>query len=1078
MALLHCRQVLFPEMFALIQRKRFAPTVAPVLVLLLLFAAAKAAVSVSWGSEHVTRAGDYTIENWQVEEGLPQISVTSIAQTPDGYLWLGTFNGLARFDGVRFTVFDEANSPALGGSSILRLITDCQGGLWIMTQEGGLARLADGRFTAYGPERGLPACGAAALVVDLEERLLVVDRNGGLHRIEDGQLVTPEREDHLGGTEPRLLVAPSEPCWVDQQGKATHARLVPLLLRRTDGNDPPQVELRVPCATRSREGGFWLAATSGVYRLQNGCLQGPPTAFPQPMKSVVAMADDGLGNLWVGCWANGLFRKDSTGQWQQFTVGAGLAEHDVASLFVDRESNVWVGTFSGGLHRFKLRVFRTYDSRDGLAGNTVMSVTEDRRGRLWMGINGGGLNCWEEGRFAPVTTPSEIRGYGLAYCVLADRQDAIWVGLYGEKALRLHAGALTPYHLGAGSSEPLTPRALFEDRAGTIWLGCTQGLLRHDAGQFRRYTTQDGLTHDDVRALAEDRNGTLFVGTHGGGLNCLSSNRFSCFTARDGLPEKHIAALWMDPDGALWIGTVYGGLSRYYQGRFASITTRDGLPSNAIGTILEDDTRNLWLGSKRGIVRVNRPELNSYLDGQPSALTWRVFNGSDGLNSIECTGGGQPASCKTRDGRLWFATVKGLAVVEPRQLPFNSIPPPVVIEEVLVDEVLVASNVNDRGLESIGQPPLAATLSNAPRSTVDSSGTFRASRIGARSTERLLVPPRKNRIEFRYTAPSLISPDKVRFRYRLNGLDRDWIQGGSQRSASYDRVLPGAYRFEVTACNNDGVWNATGATLGLVVLPPWWMTWWFRALAGIGVAGIVFGWYEHRLHRLRRQRQAQESFSRRLIASQESERQRLAGELHDGLGQDLLVIASQAQLSLGQPGNSPTTTARLQEITDTAKQAIQQARRMAHNLRPGLLEELGLTKAIRANADRAAHASGISMAVALEDVDGLLPPEFEVNLFRISQEGLNNVLKHANASKVEITLTKQPISLCLLVEDNGRGFEPGRLESAPPDQRGFGLHQIAERAKMMGGRLDLQSRPGKGTRLIVEVPLQGSRFRP
>ena len=270
------------------------------------------------------------------------------------------------------------------------------------------------------------------------------------------------------------------------------------------------------------------------------------------------------------------------------------------------------------------------------------------------------------------------------------------------------------------------------------------------------------------------------------------------------------------------------------------------------------------------------------------------------------------------------------------------------------------------------------------------------------------------------------------------------------------------------------MWNETGAVLGVTVLPPWWMTWWFRGTLIVGATGLIFGWYELRLHRLRRARLAQESFSRRLLASQENERRRIAGELHDGMGQDLLVIASQAQLSLAQEQNPAGTAARLKEIADTAKQALQQARRMAHNLRPGLVEELGLTKAVQATLQKAAQASGISMVVDLAEVDGLLPPEFEVNLYRITQESLNNVLKHASASQAKITLSKESTRIRLVVEDNGRGFELGLLESTPPDQRGFGLHQIAERAKMMGGRVEIHSRPGQGTRLTVEVPLQAS----
>lgn len=1027
------------------------------------------------GNVRSMNVGNYSIENWQVEQGLPQISITSIAQTPDGYLWLGTFNGLVRFDGARFTVFNEANTPVLGKNGILRLITDRQGGLWVMTEGGGLARLADGQFTAFGPERGLPACGAAALVQDLDGGLRVVDRNGGLHQVENGKLGQPDREEARSGADVGLLVAPSEPCWVERQGKAINSSQAPLRLPIAGGSDPTNLELTIICATRCRAGGLWLAATPGVYRLQAGRLQEPAVSLPQPIRGFVAMAEDSEGSLWIGTWADGLFRRDRSGRWQRFGTGAGLAENDVSAIFVDRENNVWVGTGSGGLHRFKPRIFQTYDSRDGLTGNNVMSVSGDRQGRLWIGINGGGLNRWENGRFAPVTEPSELRQHPLVYSVLADREDAVWVGIYGQVVLRLRGGEVTAYDLGEGKPESATPRAIFEDHSGAIWLGCDRGLVRHHAGQITRYTRRNGLAHDEVRALAQDRQGTLYVGTYGGGLNCFRADRFSSYTTRDGLPDDHVTALWVDGDDTLWIGTVNGGLSRFKGGRFATITTRDGLPSNTIGTLLEDDAGHLWLGSNRGIVRVNRRELNEYLDGRQRTLTGRVFNHSDGLNSIDCSGRGQPASCKTRDGRLWFATVHGLAVVDPAHLPFNSLSPPVLIEEVLVDEAPVARNILDQPSESIVQRTAAATTGHQLRSTPPSSATRRLANPGNTPADKLVISPGRHRLEFLYTGLSLVAPEKVRFRYRLSGLDEDWIEAGSQRTASYNHVPPGQYRFEVAACNNDGVWSDTEAALDLVVLPPWWRTWWFRALTVIGVAGLVLGWYEQRLHRLRREHLAQESFSRQLIASQEKERQRVAGELHDGLGQDLLVIAGQAQLTLRQEVNPAGTVARLEDIAETAKKALQQARRMAHNLRPGLVEELGFTKAVRATVDKAAQASGLSVAADLTDVDGLLPPEFEVNLFRIVQEALNNVLKHAGASAARITLAKETASLRLVVEDNGRGFEPGPVASERSDQRGFGLRQMAERARIMGGKAEIVSRSGLGTRLTVEVPLPGAR---
>ena len=1018
------------DMVTLFQRKRSALAATP-LALLLLLAAAKHSVFVSWGSELVTHIGDYTLQNWQVEQGLPQVSVTAIAQTPDGYLWVGTFNGLARFDGVRFTIFDEENTPALGNSAIAQLQVDEHGALWIVTVAGGLVRMAGGQFTQVMKENARILISGPKSSAEARQPLLLLDRDGQWRRIENNQILPL----HPGfGTNDALSFLFENAClgWAVHQGKI---RRLPELVSSASAGEAGasnRIPMTIHSAGTSQAGGYWVAGPNGLFRLQQGLMSNRVALLPALAATHFVIQEDGQGTFWAGQWGQGLFRLNADGSWQQFSAGTGLVDSHVNCLFRDREGSLWVGTGQAGLYLIRPRAFQVYDTESG--ANVVMCLTQDRQGRMWFGINGGGLHTWADGKLKRVTEPASLRDYMLTYSVLADRQDALWVGLYGFKALRWHAGAVTPYDLNDGSSQAMTPHAFLEDHAGTIWVGCTHGLLQYQGSRWVRHTTRDGLSSDTVVALAEDRAGMLYIGTDGGGLNCLHQGRFTHFTEQDGLADNHVASLYVDSEDTLWIGTVNGGLSRLKNGRFGTVSVKDGLPSKSIGSLLEDDLGNLWLGSNRGIIRLNRSALNAYLDGKQRPLAWQVFGVADGLSAISWTSGGQPRACKARDGKLWFATVRGAAVVDPNHLSFNPLPPPVVIEEIVIDDRSQAVH----------------PASNASR---------------------LTVPPGARRLEFRFTGLSLAVPERVQFRFRLDPYDKDWVEAGTRRVAYYTGIPPGRFNFRVTACNNDGVWNETGASLGLVVLPPWWMTWWFRALTVIGIAGLVFGWYERRLHRLRREHLAQESFSRRLIASQENERQRLAGELHDGMGQDLLVIASQAQLSLSQEQNPPVTAARLKDIAETAKQALQQARRMAHNLRPGLLDELGLTKAVQATVQKAAQASGLSIAVSLADVDGLLSPEFEVNLFRITQETLNNVLRHAHASEAKIILTKESAGLRLVVEDNGSGFELSRQESAPPDQRGFGLRQIAERAKMMGGRVDIQSRPGQGTRLTVEVPI-------
>jgi signal transduction histidine kinase/ligand-binding sensor domain-containing protein len=1017
----------------------------------------------SWAGELSTNTDDYSIENWQLEQGLPQISITSIAQTPDGYLWLGTFNGLVRFDGVRFRVFDEGNTPDLRSSGIRQLEVDGQGALWILTMADTVVQMAAGEFTALLREDALPTPAASSfLLQDPTHRVLLLDSSGDLLQMESGHLRPVDRQDALRTSDEPCLLTSSVggAAFVVTRGKVTRSFPVIVVPFTGPGSKSNGIDVTNLCATACRSGGYWLGSSTGIYRVEQGRRPARLVPLPSGVKELSFLGEDGQGYLWAAgssrvCrWeTNG---SPPSGLWKQFSSETGLTGSYVTCLFRDREGSLWVGTGQFGLYRFRPHVFHVYHTEAGMSSDVVTSVTQGPQGRMWFGVNGGGLCEWASGRLKPVTEPAPLRSYPLAYSVLAERQGAVWVGLYGEGALRFDAGIVTPYNVGDESSHLMTPQALFEDRAGIIWLGCAHSLLRYAGGQFTRFTCREGLSCDNVVALAEDRSGGLYIGTDGGGLNCLRNGRFTAWKERDGLADNHVSSLYMGREDTLWIGTLNGGLARFKDGRFAAVTTEDGLPSNTIGALLEDDLGNLWLGSNRGIIRVNYQALNNYADGDRRPLSWHVFGLSDGLGSIGCTDIGQPACCKAHDGKLWFATIKGVAVVDPHRLPFNPLPPPVVIEQVVMDNSvydLQRSGSNGKGGEV-----------QSPKSKVQSLQS------SAASPPMITVPPRTHRVEFHFTGLSLVAPERVRFRYRLDPFDRDWAEAGTRRVAYYTGIPPGKYQFRVTACNNDAVWNQEGVCLGLVVLPSWWMTWWFHALAVLGIAGLVLGWYEQRLHRLRRERLAQESFSRRLIASQEDERRHIAGELHDGLGQDLLVIASEAQLSLSQQENPPATAARLKDIAETAKQALQQARRMAHNLRPGLLDELGFTKAVRASADKAAQASGISMAVSLAEVDGLLPPEFEVNLFRITQESLNNILKHAHASQAKIALTKESAVLRLVVEDNGRGFQRGGLESTPPDQRGFGLRQIAERARMMGGRVAIQSQPGHGTRLTVEVP--------
>jgi signal transduction histidine kinase/ligand-binding sensor domain-containing protein len=1026
---------------------------------------------VSWGSELSANTSEYSIENWQLEQGLPQISVTSIAQTPDGYLWLGTFNGLVRFDGVRFTVFDNGNTPNLGSSGITQLAVDDEGALWIVTVADALVRMAAGEFTAIPREDGLPSLGGAYLLHDPSHRLLLLDREGELRRIENSQLRPLDRLDPLRTADaPCLLIGQSTGATrVAQRGKITRSLTVPVLA--DPGNSSNRMDLPIDCAAASHSGGYWLATGTGIYRLQQGQLSDRLAPLPSGVTELFFLREDGQGNLWAARWGKGIYRLDAQGSWQEFSAGTGMADNYVTCLFRDREGNLWAGSGQGGLYQFCPHIFHVYHTGTGASSDVVTSVTQDRQERMWFGLNGGGVHEWASGRLKPVTEPALLRSYPLAYSVLADHQDAVWIGLYGDTVLRLLAGTVTPYKLSGGSSQAMTPQALFEDHAGIIWLGCSHSLLRYEDRRFTRYTCREGLSCDHAVALAEDRAGGLYIGTDGGGLNCLRKGGFTAWTERDGLADNHVSSLYVDREDTLWIGTVNGGLSRFKKGRFTTVTIADGLPSNTIGALLEDDLGNLWLGSNRGIIRVNRQALNDYADGNRRLVSWDVFGLSDGLSTIGCTGSSQPACWKARDGKLRFATIKGAAMVDPNHLPFNPLPPPVVIEQVVMDHLvcdLQSSGSKAEGPKTAGSKGRALTNPSSATGTPGLRSIRLASALASPLT--LTVPPRTHRVEFHFTGLSLVAPQKVRFRYRLDPFDRDWTEAGTRRVAYYTGIPPGQYQFRVTACNNDAVWNEEGARLSLVVLASWWMTWWFRALMVLGVAGVVLGWYEQRLHRLRRERAVQTAYAHRLIVSQEEERKRIAAELHDSLGQDLLVIKNRALLGLQQTAAAPNSTEQFNEISRMASHTLEEMREISRNLRPYQIDRLGLTKALESMVAGVSRGAALRCVGEFDSIDGWLPGQFEIHFYRIAQELLNNVVKHSDASECRIKVKRQDRQIILTVEDDGRGFDHAATLELTAAQRGLGLSDITERVRILGGTWQCNSGPGHGARWRIEIP--------
>ena len=957
----------------------------------------------------------FSIDVWQVEQGLPDNTVTSIAQTPDGYLWLGTFRGPVRFDGLRFETFGPS-TPGLGSERVTQLFRDAAGGLWLAMEYGQLARYAGGRFTTFSTGEGWPGQRAESFAQALDGPVVCNTMqaafqfvNGRFSLLSSNSLLQKDvsiRVARDGGGQ----------LWIVQDG---------ILGMMRDGAWSPlagELETRnVREIKPSRAGGLWVCGNGSIRELRNGQWVRDLGTHPGVTQDAPGLLEDSAGRLWCTTWRNGLFCFLPDGSLEHFSKENGLPENALRTICEDREGNLWLGFNGGGLARLKPRVFQTYP-RLGSLTNIVFGIAEDVSGGLWLGTLEGGLWRMDKGRFSTMNL-TELPWPWTAWSTLVDRAGGLWVAATANEKgglIHLQEGRTTYYTTNSGLVH-YDVLCLFEARDGSIWAGTEFGLSRLHNGKFSNYTRREGLAADTVRAITEDAAGDLWVGTTGGGLHRRRAGRFEVFRRADGLAGDSVQSLLADADGTLWVGTS-DGLSRFRGGQWKTFSRKHGLPGNDINTILDDGLGFLWLGTTHGMARVARPELEAVASGAKNDLDCTTYLKADGLESIQCTSGGAPG-LKTRDGRLWFATVGGLSVVDPQKISTNHIAPQLVIEEVLVD------GTNHWSADAVAT-----------------------------------IPPGRHQIEVRFTGLSFTAPERVRFKHRLEGFDKEWQEAGPRRTAYYNGLPPGEYRFQVIAANNDGVWNTTGAVLALVVQPAFWQTLWFRAAAVLLLAGAGFAFYRRRVGALELRRAQQEAFTRQLLESQEAERRRIASELHDSLGQDLLLVKNLAMLGQQTHASTPNHFA---EISAATTRALDEVHAISYALRPPELDRLGLAKALGAMVRRAGDASGIPFQRHLE-LDGPLPPGADIQLFRIAQEAVNNLVKHARAKSARAELWRDEAGVHLVIADDGCGFAVAERTGLS----GLGLAGIDERVQLLGGRYEIISRPGGGTTLTVLVPLR------
>ena len=1002
----------------------------------------------AWALDPSLDVSQYAHTAWTARGGFSMGNVYAMAQTPDGYLWLGTEFGLFRFDGVRGIRWQPPAGQHLPDDNINSLLVTRDGTLWIGTFSGLVTW--DGVKLNWRPEPELRRQFVASLYEDREGTVWAgtLTDHGRLCAIRSG------------GTQ----------CY-GQDG--AFGRAVWALYEDSAGD-------------------LWAAAQSGLWRMKPG----PPRRYPTSTELIgLSRADN--GRLLVAMHSSGLMQLigDNVESYPirgPINSSRMLQDRDVDAnrLLRDRDGGLWIGTVERGLIHVHNGRTDLYTRSDGLSGDVILSIFEDREGDIWVATTGG-LDRFRE---LPVATISVKQGLSsdATQSVLAATDGSIWIGAH-QGLTRWKDGQATIFDEANGLPDD-APQSLFQDDRGRIWVSTGHGLAYFEDGRFRVATRLPGA---NVHYITGDKAGNLWLSEQkslmhlvdgrlvelipwsqlgpdeiaevllssrepgGVWLGFWAGGRLSYFqdgqirrsyTAADGLGEGNVPDLQFDRHGALWAATQDGGLSRLKDGRIVTLTTRNGLPCNAIHWSIEDDDGSFWLYTTCGLVRISRTEMDAWIADPKHRIQSTVWDATDGvrLRSSAASAYG-PRVAKSTDGKLWFVTGEGVQIVDPRHLPFNELAPPVHIEQVTADRKIY--DVSSPGTGGVHLPPLVRDL------------------------------------EIDYTALSVVAPEKDLFRYKLEDVDRDWKDAGNRRQAFYTNLPPGRYRFRVIASNNSGVWNEQGASLDFSIAPAYYQTNWFRPLCVFAFLAMLWIAYHLRVNTLKRRQALLErnqalleqnqalleqhqveirALNEQLIKAQEAERMRISGELHDGVLQQLTSLT----LRLGKVRRQvPPDSEAKAAISGLQQQLITigtDIRHLSHELHPALLQEAGLPAALSAYCKEFSSVRGLSVSCETDESVNELSPGAALCIYRIAQEALGNAAKYSEAKKVEVRLSRSDSRVFLSVSDNGVGCAPDQVGKSG----GLGLINMRERVLQLNGKFEFDSAPGRGTTVRVAVPFR------
>ncbi len=951
----------------------------------------------------------YNYRVWQTDDGLPQNSVHAITQTPDGFLWVGTEDGLVRFDGIRFTELGGQAGRLLRHCPISSLKAAYDGSLWIGTTANGLWRLHEGHYDHFTSTNGLPGNEIRCLLI-AKTGILWIGTDQGLARWRNVDLQPFHADAPLGDPSISALCEDSKGILrIATRGGLWSLNPAGHLSRDNFGPGPITYPLKATCA--DREGNVWIGGSGGLRYFAADSLAPVIKSTSLRQQVVSSLMQDSSGQQWVGTY-RGVVRLigDEIVEWPLHQPETGDL---IYTLFEDSEANIWLGG-RDGLYRLTPARFMNFTTQQGLAANDTISICEDATGAIWAASWLGGLSRISGKTITQIHSTNGLTDDSVM-SLQNSRDGGLWVGMDLGRGLNKLNAEFKNIFTNRLKLNNAPIHTIYEDDQGRLWLGTGKGLLVLENSLAKTYATTNGLAGDNVTTLFEDSNRILWVGTSGGISRWSRDHWLDTISTRQGLSHNSVSAIHEDSKHDLWIGTKGGGLNRYRKGQIKAYTMREGLFSNEIFDILEDDYQTLWMSCRKGVFSLPRRQLEDLDLGRIPRLGCTAFGREDGMDTAQCNGIAKPGGWKGADGRLWFATIRGPMAVEPR-IKTNMLPPPLAIEEVYADRELLRP----------ASPPL------------ETAGP-------------LTIPAGTREIEIHYTALSFQLPEKNSFKYRLEGIDTDWVSAGRRRVANYHMIRPGNYLFRLQACNNDGVWSAAGQSLPIRVQSYFWQTWWFNPAVALLAGLLIVAFYRFRIARLREIEQL---------------RIQIASDLHDDVGSRLTKVAMVTESLNGQTSANNPAKRHVENISATIRDITLAMDEIVWTINPRNDTLENLANYIFHYAEDYFQDTGIRCLLDL-------PPELPSHristrerhhLFMAVKEALNNILKHAQATEARVALAVTGDWITLSISDNGRG-----MPDSTPAKIGNGLINMRQRLKEVGGQLQLETRSGAGTKLTLKI---------